>query len=132
MQVRFGKTGWLARRKAAAAGVVFALGAGLASALAAGLADVRSEFNKALALESQGQVRGVVAVFDEISRCAKARTLPAAPAVEPVELHDVQVQFLTQIQQQQYSNEMEIVRLSGRYLQTLAQGGSSPGGSPPA
>lgn len=72
-------------------------------------------------LQSQGQVRGAVAVFDEISRCNKARVLPPTVSSEPIELRDAQTQSIIQLQQAQYSNEMEIVRLSGRYLQALSQ-----------
>lgn len=116
---------------------------------AATLAEVRAEFDKAIqrldgsreeqeavfiaqyikglreiqsTLESQGQIRGVVAVFDELSRCTKAKSLPKAPAAEPVELYDLQIRFMSQLEQQQYSNELEIVRLAGRYVQALAQG----------
>lgn len=73
-------------------------------------------------LQSQGQVRGAVAVFDELSRCNKARLIPTNVVPEPIELRDAQAQAIIQMQQTQYSNEMEIVRVSGRYLQALSQG----------
>ena len=72
-------------------------------------------------LESQGRVRSAVAIFDEIARYEKLKSLPPAPVSDPVELRDAQLQAILRWQQVQYSNETEIVRLSGRYLQALSQ-----------
>lgn len=146
MQVRFNRSAASGRRgRAALAGALLAFAS---LAMAAGVADLGAEFDKALQridgaieeqraemnalyvkrlreiqtdLEAQGQVRGAVAVFDEISRSTKAKTLPPLPAVDPVELHDAQLQFIARSQQVQYSNEMEVVRLASRCMQALAQ-----------
>lgn len=156
MQDRFRKRKRGARRPVTVAAVAALCFAGLVFVVrAATLAEVRVEFDRAIqrldgsreeqdavfiaqyikglreiqsALETQGQIRGVVAVFDELSRCTKAKSLPKAPAAEPVELYDLQIRFMSQLEQQQYSNELEVVRLAGRYVQALAQGAATSSG----
>lgn len=129
-------------------------GACASAVFAADPADARAEFQKALdridgsreelnaelqgaylrrlreiqsELETQGLVRNAVAVFDEISRTTKTKTLPTVPAPDPVEMRDVQLAAIAKWQQISYSNEHEVVNLAGRYLQFLAQSGK---GSP--
>lgn len=74
-----------------------------------------------LELQAQGQVRGLVAIGDEILRFSKSSTFPPAPtAAIPVELRTIQEQFLSHLSQAQMSNDMDVVRLTGRHVQALA------------
>ena len=73
-----------------------------------------------LELQSQGQVRGLMGIHDEIARFAKTRIPPSTATAQPIELRELQDHFLVRWQQTQTSNQMEVVRLAGRYVQTLA------------
>jgi hypothetical protein len=70
--------------------------------------------------QAHGRFRGLVILRDEIARFAKVRTFTERPQDEPVELHEAQTFFQLTWQQAQYSNELAIVKLAERYVQTLA------------
>lgn len=70
-------------------------------------------------LQTNAQFRGLVLVHDERIRFTKERALPAALAVEPVELHKLQAVFHLRYQQVQYTNEMALVKLADHYVKEL-------------
>lgn len=73
-----------------------------------------------LDMQTQGRVRAMVTIFDEMARYSRTHAAPTNAIADPPELQALQKDYSARFQRQQFTNEAGIVALAASYLQALA------------